>query len=89
MSKIDLELCYMTGTEALAAFKEKKLSPVELMKAIIARCEAVNPKVNAITYDFSTAPSSRHAKPSRSTRKNPPARGHSKACPSRSRISTP
>ena len=52
MSKIDLELCYMTGTEALAAFKEKKLSPVELMKAIIARCEAVNPKVNAITYDF-------------------------------------
>ena len=52
MSKIDLELCYMTGTEALAALREKKLSPVELMKAVVARCEAVNPKVNAITYEF-------------------------------------
>ncbi len=48
----DLDLCYLTGSEALAAFKARKLSPVELMKATIARCEAVNPKVNAITYEF-------------------------------------
>ena len=52
MAAYDLALCYMTGTEAIAAFKSKKLSPVELMKAVIARCEAVNPKLNAITYDF-------------------------------------
>jgi Asp-tRNA(Asn)/Glu-tRNA(Gln) amidotransferase A subunit family amidase len=52
MAKVDLELCYMTGTEALAAFRAKTISPVELMKAVVARCEEVNPKVNAITYEF-------------------------------------
>ncbi len=52
MASADLDLCYMTATEAIAKFKAKKLSPVELMKAVIARLEAVNPKINAITYDF-------------------------------------
>ena len=52
MTSVDLELCYMTGTEAIAKFKARKLSPVELMKAVIARCESVNPKLNAITYDI-------------------------------------
>ena len=31
------ELCYMSASEALAAFKSRKLSPVELMSAVIAR----------------------------------------------------
>src|SRR4051812_40677813 len=48
----DLELCYLGGTEAIEQFKSKRLSPVELVQALIARCEAVNPKVNAITYEF-------------------------------------
>ena len=48
----DLDLCYMTGSEALAAFRARTLSPVELLKAVIARCEAVNPTLNAITYGF-------------------------------------
>ena len=48
----DLDLCYMTGSEALAAFRARTLSPVELMTAVIARCEAVNPRLNAITYSF-------------------------------------
>ena len=48
----DLDLCFITGTEAVQAFKARKLSPVELMKAIVARCEDVNPKLNAITYRF-------------------------------------
>jgi len=52
MAMSSSELCYLTATEALTAFKDRKLSPVELMQAVIARCEAVNPKVNAITYDF-------------------------------------
>ena len=52
MATADLELCYMTGSEALAQFKAKTLSPVELMKAMIARHEAVNPKLNATTYTF-------------------------------------
>jgi amidase len=41
------ELCYLSATEALAAFKSRKLSPVELMGALIARAEAVEPKINA------------------------------------------
>ena len=52
MAGADLALCYLSASEALAAFKAKTLSPVELLRSLIARCEAVNPKVNAITYDF-------------------------------------
>ena len=48
----DLDLCYLTATEAIALFKSRKLSPVEHMQALIARSEAINPKVNAITYNF-------------------------------------
>jgi Asp-tRNA(Asn)/Glu-tRNA(Gln) amidotransferase A subunit family amidase len=43
----DTELCYLSATEALAAFKSRKLSPVDLMGALIARAEAVEPKINA------------------------------------------
>ena len=41
------ELCYMSASDALAAFKSRKLSPVELMGALIARAEQVEPKINA------------------------------------------
>ena len=46
------DLCYLTATEAIERFRAKTLSPVELMSAVIARSEAVNPKVNAYTYTF-------------------------------------
>ena len=49
MAQVDTDLCYMTATEAIAAFNKKTLSPVELLKAQIARIEAVNPKLNAFT----------------------------------------
>ncbi|QEX23116.1 amidase [Hypericibacter adhaerens] len=52
MSASDSDLLYISGTEALAAFKARKLSPVELMRAMIARAEAVNPKLNAITLPY-------------------------------------
>jgi Asp-tRNA(Asn)/Glu-tRNA(Gln) amidotransferase A subunit family amidase len=52
MSDANLDLCYMTATEAIAAFKNRTLSPVELLKAIIARCEQLQPKVNALTYTY-------------------------------------
>jgi Asp-tRNA(Asn)/Glu-tRNA(Gln) amidotransferase A subunit family amidase len=52
MSDLNLDLCYMTATEAIAAFKRRALSPVELLKAIIARCEQLQPKVNALTYTY-------------------------------------
>ena len=41
------DLCYISAADALAAFKARKLSPVELMRAVIARAEAVEPKINA------------------------------------------
>ena len=31
----DTELCYLTADEAISAFKLKKLSPVELLDAVI------------------------------------------------------
>lgn len=46
------EICYLTATEAIKAFKQRRLSPVELMNAVIARTEEVNPKLNAVTYKF-------------------------------------
>jgi len=48
----DAELCYLTATEALALFKARKLSPVELMKAVIARAEKVQPKLKPFTYMY-------------------------------------
>jgi len=46
----DLDLCYMPATEALSLFAKKKLSPVELMQAVIDRAEATKDAVNAFTY---------------------------------------
>lgn len=45
-------LCYLTATEATALFRSKQLSPLELMDSVIARCEAVDPKISALTYTF-------------------------------------
>ena len=52
MATADLDLCYLSASEAIAAFKAKRLSPVELMVAIIARIEAVNPVINALTHSY-------------------------------------
>ena len=52
MTSKDLDLCYMSALDAFETFKVKTLSPVELMKAVIARYEDANPKHNAITYSF-------------------------------------
>ena len=52
MATPDLELCYMTAEQAIRKFRAKKLSPVELMEALFARIEQVNPKVNAFTYTY-------------------------------------
>lgn len=45
-------LCYLTAEEAIRRFRERSLSPVDLMKAVIDRCETVNSSVNAITNRF-------------------------------------
>ena len=35
------DLCFMPATEAAALIREKKLSPVELTSAVLARIEAL------------------------------------------------
>ena len=40
------DLCYMSATEALARFRARTLSPVELTGAIIHRAEAISETVN-------------------------------------------
>jgi len=42
----------MTAGEVIAAFKAKTLSPVDVLRAQIARIEAVNPTLNALTYTY-------------------------------------
>jgi aspartyl-tRNA(Asn)/glutamyl-tRNA(Gln) amidotransferase subunit A len=54
----DEELCFTPATELTGLIRRKALSPVELMRAVIARAERLNPKLNAIctpTYDAAMA----------------------------------
>ncbi len=46
----DADLAYLPATTALQLFAKKKLSPVELMQAVITRAGTVNKKINAFTY---------------------------------------
>jgi Asp-tRNA(Asn)/Glu-tRNA(Gln) amidotransferase A subunit family amidase len=46
------ELHYLSATEAVDLFRARKLSPVELMEAVIARAEKVEPSVNALGVRF-------------------------------------
>ena len=47
-----MDLHYISATEALKRFKDRSLSPVELIKAIIERAEKINPKINAHNFIF-------------------------------------
>lgn len=44
------DLAYLPAAEALARFADRSLSPVELLDAIIARAEEVEPTVNALCF---------------------------------------
>lgn len=48
----DNELVYINGIDALTAFKNKSLSPVELMQAMISRSESIEPYINAFTDSY-------------------------------------
>lgn len=52
MTMANSNLHYMGAVEALKLFKARKLSPVELMDAVIARAEKVTPKVNSFSQTF-------------------------------------
>jgi len=43
----DADLCYAPATELAALIRAKKLSPVELTRAVLARIETLNPVLNA------------------------------------------
>jgi aspartyl-tRNA(Asn)/glutamyl-tRNA(Gln) amidotransferase subunit A len=43
----DADLCYTPATELAALIRTRKLSPVELTRAVLARIERLNPVVNA------------------------------------------
>ena len=50
------DLNFLPATEAIKLIREKKLSPVELMSAILERIAALEPRVNAFsTFDFEMA----------------------------------
>ncbi|MDH3691587.1 MAG: amidase, partial [Gammaproteobacteria bacterium] len=42
----NLDLCYLSATEALKLFKSRQLSPIELAQAVIQRAETIAPTVN-------------------------------------------
>lgn len=48
----DLELCYLSASEALRRFKSRELSPVELLEALIERAEQVEPQINAFAFTY-------------------------------------
>ena len=47
------DLAYLSATEALARFRDRSLSPVELTQALIDRAAEVEPTVNALCVTFS------------------------------------
>ena len=46
------DLWYLSATEAMALFRTRDLSPVELLQALIRRAEAVEPKINAFAFTY-------------------------------------
>jgi amidase len=43
-----LDLCYLSAKDSIDLFASRKLSPVELLQALLERIESVNPSINAL-----------------------------------------
>jgi amidase len=48
----DDDLCWMSAADLLALLRERKVSPVEVLKAQIVRAERVNGQVNCFTHTY-------------------------------------
>ena len=46
------DLCFLSATDALALFQSKKLSPLELMNALIQQAERHEPEINAFSHQY-------------------------------------
>jgi aspartyl-tRNA(Asn)/glutamyl-tRNA(Gln) amidotransferase subunit A len=44
------ELCALSATQLLAFYRAKRLSPVEVTRAVLSRIEALNPRFNAFNF---------------------------------------
>ena len=53
------DLCFTPATELAAAIRTKKVSPVEVLDAVLARIDRLNPKLNA--FCLVTADAARQA----------------------------
>ena len=82
------ELCYLDAVQVRTRFADRSLSPVELVSSLVARIEAVEPKVNALTHTFFDRALDQARRPKGGTQGVERAQGHSKACRSSSRTST-
>jgi Asp-tRNA(Asn)/Glu-tRNA(Gln) amidotransferase A subunit family amidase len=49
---MSLSLAYITAIEATRLFRDRQLSPVDLLKAQIAASELIEPKINAFSHTF-------------------------------------
>jgi Asp-tRNA(Asn)/Glu-tRNA(Gln) amidotransferase A subunit family amidase len=49
------ELAYMPAVEALARFRDRSLSPMDLTEAVLARAEATEPRINALPLRYPEA----------------------------------
>src|SRR5437762_6931306 len=61
-SMSDVDLCYTPATELAAMIRAKKLSPVELTRAVLARIDTLNETLNAFvtpTHDLALADAKR------------------------------
>ena len=47
-----MDLHYISAVEAIKKFKDKSLSPVELVNSVIERSQKINPKINAHNFTF-------------------------------------
>ena len=45
----DTDICYLSAAEAIARFRDRSLSPLEMMQAIAERSARVEPHINAFT----------------------------------------